>query len=254
MRKDRRASRLSIRGCSNWAGPSAGMCGSTTAGAPAMPIAFVRSRRNWSRSRRMSSCRPAVRAPQHTVPIVFVTVVDPVGSGFVDSLARPGGNINGFTLFEYSISRKWLELLKEIAPGVTRAAVIRDAALTAGGGQLGAIQAVAPSVGVEVTPVNVRDAGETQHGRIDSGGCYHFATQVANTHWYGLKRKAVRRGKLRPKSSLHSARTPARDKKFLNKNENGRDGCNHQKTGRHDHSPIDHAGIVKIGDSNRQRF
>src|SRR2546430_3477895 len=104
----------------------------------------------------------ALQQATRTVPIVFVTVVDPVSSGFVDSLARPGGNITGFSLYEYSISGKWLELLKEIAPGITRAAVIRDPALTAGGGQLGVIQAVAPSVGAEVIPVNVRDAGEIE--------------------------------------------------------------------------------------------
>src|SRR5262245_1190155 len=98
----------------------------------------------------LSTGSPSVAALQQatrTVPIVFVTVVDPVSSGFVDSLARPGGNITGFALYEYSISGKWLAPLKEIAPGMTRTAVIRDPALTAGGGQLGVIQAVAPSVG-----------------------------------------------------------------------------------------------------------
>jgi putative ABC transport system substrate-binding protein len=97
-----------------------------------------------------------------TVPVVFVLVPDPVGAGFVDSLARPGGNATGFVQFEYGISGKWLELLKEIAPGVTRVAVLRDPATTAGQGQIGAIQALAPSFGVEVTPINVRDAGEIE--------------------------------------------------------------------------------------------
>ncbi|MGA8823323.1 MAG: ABC transporter substrate-binding protein [Pseudolabrys sp.] len=96
-----------------------------------------------------------------TVPIVFPTVVDPVGAGFVDSLARPGGNATGFLLFEYSLGGKWLELLKQIAPGVTRVAVFRDAA-TSGLGQFGAIQAVAPSLKLEVSPVNLRDAGEIE--------------------------------------------------------------------------------------------
>ncbi len=91
------------------------------------------------------------------VPIVFVHVPDPVGAGFVDSLARPGGNATGFTQFEYGISAKWLELLKQIAPGVTRVAVLRDPAISAGIGQFGAIQAVAPSLGVELSPINVRD-------------------------------------------------------------------------------------------------
>jgi putative ABC transport system substrate-binding protein len=95
-----------------------------------------------------------------TVPIVFAVVADPVGAGFVDSLARPGGNATGFTNFEYGMVGKWLELLKEIAPGVKRAAVIRDPTIAVGLGQFAAIQAVAPSLGVEVSPVNVRDAGE----------------------------------------------------------------------------------------------
>ena len=97
-----------------------------------------------------------------TVPVVFVIVPDPVGAGFVDSLARPGGNATGFIAYEYGLSGKWLEVLKEIAPGVTRAAVIRDPALASGPGQFAAIQSIAPSLGVEVSPVNVRDAGEIE--------------------------------------------------------------------------------------------
>ena len=96
------------------------------------------------------------------VPIVFTDVPDPVGAGFVDSLARPGRNATGFMLFEYGMSGKWLELLKEIAPGVTRAAVLRDPTMTAGIGQFAAIQAVAPSFGVELHPVDVRDAPEIE--------------------------------------------------------------------------------------------
>ena len=98
-----------------------------------------------------------------TVPIVFAIVPDPVGSGFVTSLSRPGGNATGFLQFEYSLSGKWLELLKEIAPGVTRVAVLRDPAVPAGIGQFAVIQSVAPSLGVEVTPINVRDASEIEH-------------------------------------------------------------------------------------------
>jgi ABC-type uncharacterized transport system substrate-binding protein len=110
-----------------------------------------------------------------TVPIVFPAAVDPVGAGFVDSLSRPGGNATGFGGFEYSLGAKWPELLKQIAPGVTRAAVIRDPAITAGIGLFGAIQAVTPSVGVEVSPVNVRDAGEIERAvagfaRFPNGG------------------------------------------------------------------------------------
>ena len=92
--------------------------------------------------------RPLLQATR-TVPIVFAIVADPVGAGFVDSLARPGGNATGFTNFEYGMGGKWLELLKEIAPGVTRVAVLRDPTIPAGIGQFGAIQAVAPSFGVE---------------------------------------------------------------------------------------------------------
>src|SRR6476619_5566793 len=97
-----------------------------------------------------------------TVPVVFVLVPDPVGAGFVDSLARPGGNATGFVQFDYGISGKWLELLKEIAPGVARVAVLRDPAIAGGQGQVAAIQAVAPSFGMEVTPINVRDTGEME--------------------------------------------------------------------------------------------
>ena len=97
-----------------------------------------------------------------TVPIVFAIVPDPVGAGFVDSLARPGGNITGFTPYEYGIGAKWLEVLKQVAPSVTRAAVLRDPAITAGIGLWGAIQSVSPSFGVELRPVDVRDAGEME--------------------------------------------------------------------------------------------
>jgi len=94
-----------------------------------------------------------------TIPIVFVNVIDPIGSGFVASLAHPGGNATGFTIYEFSMSGKWLELLKEIAPGVTRAAVLRDPAVASGIEQFGAVQIVAPALGVQLTPVDVRDAG-----------------------------------------------------------------------------------------------
>jgi putative ABC transport system substrate-binding protein len=104
----------------------------------------------------------ALQRVSRTLPIVFVTVSDPVGAGLVDTLARPGGNITGFMLFEYSLGGKWLELLKQIAPSVMRAAVLRDAANPAGIGQFGAIQGAAQSLGVEVSPVSIRDAGEIE--------------------------------------------------------------------------------------------
>ena len=117
----------------------------------------------------------ALQQATRTVPIVFVTIVDPVGAGFVESLARPGGNATGFSLFEYGLSGKWLELLKEIAPGVTRAAVLRDPAVASGIGQYAVIQAVAPSLGVELRPIDVRDAGEIERAvaafaRVPNGG------------------------------------------------------------------------------------
>jgi putative ABC transport system substrate-binding protein len=106
----------------------------------------------------------ALQQATRTMPIVFVTVVDPVGAGLVESLARPGGNTTGFTLFEYGLSGKWLELLKEIAPRVSRVAVLRDPTTPAGGGQLGAIQGAAAALGVELSPVGVRDPDEIERG------------------------------------------------------------------------------------------
>ena len=97
-----------------------------------------------------------------SVPIVFVHTPDPVGAGFVSSMSRPGGNATGFINFEYAIGAKWLEVLKEIAPRVTRAAIVRDAAITAGIGMWGAIQAVAPSLGIDVTPVNMHEVAEIE--------------------------------------------------------------------------------------------
>src|SRR5262249_23599750 len=97
-----------------------------------------------------------------TVPTVFVLLIDPVGGGFVASLARPGGNATGFLMFEYGLSGKWLELLKQIAPGVTRVAVLRDSTIASGIGQFGAIQSAAPSLGFEAVPINLRDAAEIE--------------------------------------------------------------------------------------------
>jgi len=98
-----------------------------------------------------------------TIPIVFVIVIDPVGSGFVERLSRPGGNATGFMMFEYNLCGKWLELLKEIAPSVTRAAVLRDPRFVAGIGQFAVIQTVAPSVGIEVSPIDLREPAQIEH-------------------------------------------------------------------------------------------
>jgi putative tryptophan/tyrosine transport system substrate-binding protein len=122
-----------------------------------------------------------------TVPIVFAIVPDPVGAGFVDSLSRPGGNTTGFMQAEYNLSGKWLELLKQIAPGVTRAAVLRDPAITAGIGQFAIIQSVAPAIGVEVSPVNVRDAAEieravTAFARTPNSGLIVTASALSVVH------------------------------------------------------------------------
>ena len=115
----------------------------------------------------LASTSPSVDALQritHSVPIVFANVVDPVGAGFVTSLARPGGNITGFTAFEYSISGKWLELLKELAPNLTRVAVLREPSVAAGIGQFAAIQTMAAASGVELSVIDSRDAGGIERG------------------------------------------------------------------------------------------
>jgi putative ABC transport system substrate-binding protein len=122
-----------------------------------------------------------------TIPIVFTLTPDPVGAGFVESLARPGGTATGFTLFEYGMAAKWLELLKEIAPRITRVAVVRDAAIAQGTGLFGAIRSIAPSRGLEVTPVNVRDAGEIERtlarfARKSNGGLIVTGSRAAITH------------------------------------------------------------------------
>jgi putative ABC transport system substrate-binding protein len=136
----------------------------------------------------LAAATPSVQALQRvtrTVPIVFANVADPVGAGFVDTLARPGGNATGFTPFEYGLSGKWLELLKEIAPRVTRVAVLRD--LNIGLGQLGAIQSVAPSLGVELTPIGVDDVGQMERtaaafARSSNGGLIVTASTSAIIH------------------------------------------------------------------------
>jgi putative ABC transport system substrate-binding protein len=130
----------------------------------------------------------ALQQVSRSVPIVFTNVVDPVGADFVLSLSRPGGNTTGFSSFEYSLSGKWLELLKQIAPNVTRAAVLRDPALAAGIGQFAAIQALAPpSLAMELTPIDVRDPGEIERSisafaRERNGGLSVTASPSARTY------------------------------------------------------------------------
>jgi putative ABC transport system substrate-binding protein len=109
-----------------------------------------------------TSVVPPMMQATRTIPIVFVQVIDPVGSGFVKSLARPGGNITGFTQFEYSLAAKWVELLKQIAPHVTRAAVIRDPTRGSGIGQFAVVQAIAPLLGMELSPINPLDVSEME--------------------------------------------------------------------------------------------
>jgi putative tryptophan/tyrosine transport system substrate-binding protein len=121
------------------------------------------------------------------VPTVFVIVPDPVGAGYVNSMAHPGGNATGFINFEYGIGAKWLELLKEIAPGVTRAAVIRDPAISGGIGLFGAIQSAAPSLGVEASAINVRDVSEIERAvatfaQSSNGGLIVTASALAAVH------------------------------------------------------------------------
>jgi len=133
------------------------------------------------------SAAAAILQATRTVPIVFVSVPDPVGSGFVESLAQPGGNATGFIMFEYGLSAKWLELLKEIAPSVTRAAVLRDPAIVAGIGQFAVIQSAAPSVGVDVSAINMRDGAEieravTAFARRPNGGLILTASALAAIH------------------------------------------------------------------------
>jgi putative ABC transport system substrate-binding protein len=139
----------------------------------------------------------AVKKVTSTVPIVFVQVVDPVGAGFVESLARPGGNVTGFTTYEYGLSAKWLELLKQIAPGVTRVAVLRDAGISSGIGQYAVIQAAAPSFGVELRPVDVGGADEIERAlaafaRSPNGGLIVTSSPSAAAHRVAIIALAAR--------------------------------------------------------------
>jgi len=169
-------SQRSIRSLRYWAGASVATYASSRIGQPLMLPRFASTRWNWRSSHPTSSwpletqrCRHCYRKT-HTIPIVFPLSADPVGGGFVDSLARPGGNATGFMLYEYTIGGKWLELLKEIAPNITRVAVLRDPASPSQIAQFGAIQTAAPSLRVEVIPVNVRDASEIERAIANFAG------------------------------------------------------------------------------------
>jgi putative ABC transport system substrate-binding protein len=133
-----------------------------------------------------STAGPMLQATR-TVPIVFATVVDPVGAGFIDNLARPGGNATGFLLYDYNLGGKWLGLLKQMAPNITRVAILRDAATPSGTGQFAAIQAVAPSLNLEVVPVNMRDVAELERtigvfARFPNGGLILTGSNLSILH------------------------------------------------------------------------
>jgi len=134
-----------------------------------------------------SAAVPPLQQVTRAIPIVFAIVADPVGAGYVESLARPGGNVTGFITFEYALGGKWLELLKEIAPRTARVAVLRDSAIAAGPAEFGAIQTVAPSLGVELRPVDMRNAGEieraiTVFAASSNGGLIITGSAAATVH------------------------------------------------------------------------
>ena len=166
IRKGRHASRRSFKKCNNWVGPTVAIYKLSIDGKRAI---FAKLQWNWWHTPRTSSLLappqlwPPLQQVTGTVPIVFNQVADPVSAGFVASMAKPGGNVTGFTSIEYSIGAKWLELLKEIAPHVTRVGVIRDPAVTTSIGQFGAIQSVARSFGVELSALGGRDARELEN-------------------------------------------------------------------------------------------
>jgi putative ABC transport system substrate-binding protein len=170
------------------------MCALTPAGPLTMSIAIADTQKNWSRWLTpdvvLASGSPSVEAllrVTRSVPIVFANVIDPVGAGFVTSMARPRGNTTGFTAYEYSISGKWLELLKEFAPNVTRVAVLREPSLAAGIGQFAAIQSAASSSGAELSAIDSRDASEIERAlaafaQEPNGGVIIAASSSAVTH------------------------------------------------------------------------
>jgi len=133
----------------------------------------------------------AAQQTTRTVPIVFVNIVDPVSAGLVESLARPGGNTTGFLLFEYALGGKWVELLKQIAPGVMRVAALRDVSTASGSGQLGAIQSATSQLGMEFRPVGVRDVGELERGITDFARGSNGGLIVPGSAWVRVHRELI---------------------------------------------------------------
>ena len=184
--------RLSKR-CSNWGGTVATTCeidhrvgGNNVDRIRKLAAEFAALAPDVILTAGATSVGPLLQATR-SVPVVFVNVADPVGAGYAESLARPGGNATGFVSFEYNLSGKWVELLKQIAPGVTRAGVLRDAAISSGIGQFAVIQSVAPSIGVDVSPISVRDSGEIERGiaafaRFANGGLIATASAATVFH------------------------------------------------------------------------
>ena len=138
-----------------------------------------------------SACVGPLQQATRTVPIVFVSVIDPVGGGFVTSLARPGRNATGFTLFDYGLAAKWAELLKQSVPSIVRVAVLRDPTQFSAGGQLGAIQAVAPFFGMEVTPIDVRNVGEMEGALADFARVSNSGLITLGSFLATLNRRAI---------------------------------------------------------------
>ena len=193
MRCRKRATLHFLRCCKTEAGPAAATCRSRTrwaAGDADRTSKFATELAALAPDVIFATGTPTVAAllrATRTVPIVFATVPDPVGAGFVDSLAKPGGNATGFMNYDYSLAAKWLELLKQIAPATTRAAVLRDPVATSGIGQWAAIQTVASSLGIELTPVNVTDMGEIERSvaafaRAPNGGMIVTGSFLAAVH------------------------------------------------------------------------
>jgi putative ABC transport system substrate-binding protein len=133
----------------------------------------------------------AAQQTTRTVPIVFVNIIDPVSAGFVESLARPGGNVTGFLMFEYALGGKWVELLKQIAPGVMRVAVLRDVSTASGSGQLGAIQSATSQLGIEFRPVGVRDVAELKRGITDFARGSNGGLIVPGSPWMRVHRELI---------------------------------------------------------------